>query len=126
MRACRNGLKTSATLRYLKQLRPIVENKTRWSGELALLSRFNEIRSSLIEFADSDGIRLHIDRSEVFAFRERKYERMLEEINHVTIELQRYGTTLSESRSALDLLIESVQSEKNIYSTFYDCYLAAD
>jgi len=127
MSSCRNGLKTSAMLRTLEPLRPIVENATRWSGKHAMLARFNKIRESLITVADSDGVRPAVDRSELFGFRARKYELMLDEINHVTLELQRHGITFSECRSALDLLIGSVQSEgNNIDSPLYDCRLLTD
>ena len=127
MSACRNGLRTSAMLRKLETLRPVVENSTRWSGKHSMLVRFNIIRESLIQVADLDGVRLKIDRSVLFANRALKYERMLNEINQVTIELQRYGITLAECRNALDILIECVNTEKNnIDSPLYGCRLSSD
>ena len=85
MASYKNGIKTSAMLRKLETLRPIVHNVTRWSGKYNMLARFMEVRESLITVADSNGFRVPIDRSELFSYRARIFERMLNEIAQATL-----------------------------------------
>lgn len=44
--------KSAAVLRNLTELRPIMDNATMWSGKVAMLARFNEIRNEIIDAAD--------------------------------------------------------------------------
>ena len=127
MKACRNGLKYTATLRKLEGLSPVVSNPIRWSAKYHMIARFNKIRRSLITVADTDGIDFPIDRSLSFSYKARKWKKMLDEINQVTSELQRKHSTLAECKNAVNILTDSVQMERVCEdSPFYQCRLVTN
>ena len=109
MRACRNGIKSSAMLRKLERLSPLVDNPIRWSAKYHMIARFNEIRECLITIADTDGIDFSIDGSLSFSYKALKCEKMLDEINQVTLELQRKHSTLAECWNSINVPINSVR-----------------
>ncbi len=52
---------------------------------------------------------------------------MLDEVNQVTLELQRKHYTLAECRNAMNIIIDSVRMEsENEDSSFYQCRLGTD
>ena len=77
MRACRNGLKSSAMPRKLERLLPFVDNPIRWSPKYHMIARFNKIRESLITVVDTDGMDFSIARFVSFSYKARNARRCL-------------------------------------------------
>lgn len=132
MTSARARLKNAAILRNITDLRPRIDNTTRWSGKYYILNQFVNMRSDLIEASDEPGCDRVVNPSIAFKNKTTRYTRMLKEINEVTKSLQRKGNTLADYRDDLNALIEAVQDEKgNIGSPFYGCrlgtkYIACD
>jgi len=112
MKAAKPKLKSAAVLRNLTKLRPILYNKTRWSGKHDMLARFVKIRSELIEASQHDDANIIISSELAYDQKVSKFEEMLSEINIATKMLQKKDATLSECRYVLDTLIESVNEER--------------
>jgi len=112
MKEAKTKLKSAAVLRNLTKLRPILYNKTRWSGKHDMLARFLKIRSELIEASQHDDANITISSELAYGQKVSKFKEMLSEINIATKMLQKKDATLSECRYVLDTLIESVNEEK--------------
>lgn len=59
-------LKIYALLRNITDLRPILNNETRWFGKLSMLERFLKIRDELLRIRISPDGHVEVDQSEVF------------------------------------------------------------
>lgn len=124
--------KSAAVLRNLCELRPVMDNETRWSSKVSLLGRFNEIRTEIIDASEHVDADFAVNASPAFAGKVRRYHRMLSEINVITKVLQGKGRTLAECRGDLDTLISAVSDEcNNVTSPLFGCrlttkYIAAD
>eukprot|EP00171_Calliarthron_tuberculosum_P023317 IDg23317t1 len=124
MKAAKSKLKNAAVLRNLTDLRPIMNNVTRWSSTFEMLRRFGRIHDELIVASQNEESDIPIDCSVQFANKTVKYCSMLKEINHVTKRLQTRAYTLASCRADLDTLIEVVsQAKNNPMSPFYGCRL---
>ena len=66
MRQCKKSIKNMAILRNLTMYRPILYNKTRWSGKHHVLKRFVEIRDALIEAQDNPEGTFYLNASTLF------------------------------------------------------------
>ncbi len=123
MASAKMKLKNAALLRNLTELKPVLENKTRWSGKFLMFERFIKLRDCLVEIADSeDSDGLFLDRSNRFLGQCIKYKAMLNEINVVTKHLQTDCITLQECRFALDDLNTQITVNRtNPTSVFYSC-----
>jgi DNA-binding transcriptional MerR regulator len=113
MRAAKQKLKNAALLRNITDLKPVMHNKTWWSGKYLMLKRLGQIRSELIDVSNAEESDLPIDCSIGFANKVRKYTRQLHKIDGVIKYLQTHGVSLSEGHVALDALIEGVASDKD-------------
>lgn len=124
MLQCKRRLTNRSRLRNLTDLSPVVPNATRWSGNKHMLCRFSEIREDLIIVASTESTTLTIDRSDYFPERVDKLAKMLTEIDTVTLKLQKSGASLACCRYVVDILRESVETEKqNPNSNLYGCKL---
>ncbi len=66
-------LKNTAVLRNITDLKPIMHNRTRWSGKLYMLRRFLNIREELLEIHDSRDVDIEIDDTTRFQGKVIKY-----------------------------------------------------
>ncbi len=112
MKSAKVKLKNAAILRNITELVPITDKDTRWSGMYRVLSRFDRLRDYLLEASDEQGCELSFNSSNVFAAKNRRYARMLGEINQVTLSLQKEGHSLADCRDDLDALLEAINEEK--------------
>jgi hypothetical protein len=116
MVCAKQKLRNAAVLRNITDLRPVLENKTRWSGKVAMLTRFIRFRQYLIEAADhkeADGLDKVLDRSGEFLFNAQKYEQWLSCINTITKKLQEACLPLSTAHHLMDFLESEVVNRKN-------------
>ncbi len=104
--------RSKTVLRNLTDLKPIMDNRTRWSGKLYMLRRVLNIREELLEIHDSRDGDIEIDDTTRFQGKVIKYTKMLRTIDIVTKSLQNKYHTLSECGDDLDVLMEAVNEEK--------------
>ena len=124
MRQCKKSLKNAAVLRNLSTLKPIMYNKTRWSGKHDVLKRFIEIREDLIKTADDENTSLEVNSSIGFLNKVKKHQKTLARIQIATKELQTQFHSLSSCRADLDLLLEDVSMYRNqIGHNLFQCKL---
>ena len=121
---CKGKLTNAALLRNISRLKPIIHNKTRWSGKYYMLNRFTKIWSSLLEVAQNDQVSLDIDESAAFARKVDRYQKQLYHINLTTKFLQTRLLPLSMCVSSLDMLHEDIEEHKqNDQHNLYRCKL---
>ena len=92
-----------------------------------MIKRFNLIFDELEEVADTEGLVLPVERT--YRFRETclKLAKQLEQINTVTVALQKHSITLNESRFLIDTLIETIEKQKMLPGApLYKCKLKYD
>ena len=124
MRNVKSKLKNTAVLRKLTKLKPLLSNDTRWSGKVAVVRRFIDIKEQLIEASEHEDSDFFVNTSSSFKSKTKRYFSMLSEINVVTKSLQEKGRTLAQSRKDFDTLIGAVREEKNVRdSKLYGCRL---
>ena len=124
MSDARSKLKNAAILRNITDLRPKLDNDTRWSGKFEILKQFAKMRDDILEAAEHPDCDIKMNKSNAFANKTNRYVRMLKEINDVTRSLQSDGHTLADCRDDINALIEAVTDEKDdINSVFYGCRL---
>ena len=124
MRQCKGSLKNAAMLRNLCTLKPILYNKTRWSGKHDTLLRFIEIRMSLIDAANDENTNIDINATNGFLNKVKKHQKHLERIQLPTKEMQTQYHTLSDCRADLDLLIQDITECRTIQGhDLYQCDL---
>ena len=124
MRQCKQSLKNAAVLRNLSTLKPIMYNKTRWSGKHDVLKRFIKIREDLIKAADDENTTLEVNSTMGFLNKVKRHQKALARIQIATKEMQTQFHSLSSCRADLDLLLEDI----NLYKTevghdLYQCKL---
>ena len=124
MTQCKQRLKNAAMLHNLQQpdgepeLKPIVHNKSRWSGKYCMLDHFVAIRDQLVQVSDTEGLELDMNPSRVFLEKVFKYKNQLIHIQYVTKYLQTNQLKLCDCRMALDMLkgnLENHQDSANLY-----------
>jgi hypothetical protein len=115
MACAKQKLRNAALLRNITDLRPILENKTWWSGKAAMLVRFIRLRDKLIEAADnkeSDGLDNVLDRSTGFLSKTQKYEKWMSCINTITLKLQERCLPLSKAHHLMEFLESEIASRR--------------
>jgi hypothetical protein len=127
MLSAKRKLKNAALLRNLTNLKPVIHNKTRWSGKHFMLTRFLRIRDELIEVADNEeSVELDINTSAQFLAKVKKNHGHLKEINAVTVFMQTRLLSLAQCRGALDMMINQIQENKTrLGHVFYGCTFTA-
>ena len=80
MRQCKKSLRNAAVLRNLTTLKPILHNKTRWSGKYDTLSRFIKIRSSLIDATNDENTNIDINTINCFLTKVKKRQKHMKRI----------------------------------------------
>ena len=88
--------------------RPTLHNKTRWTGKHVILEKCTIIRNSSMKALIDDESNVHMNRSQLFYCKVRKFERMLHFVKLTEIFLQTRKLKLSDGRAYLDMLIEDV------------------
>ena len=126
----KGSTKKSAALRKLTFLVPTLYNKTRWSGKLYVLERFIRLRDMLIELrTGTDGEEFEdviTDEiiSPVLRDRVAKWVKMLEDINQVTLLLQKRMITLAKAQSLLSNLEADIGlARNNANARLHSCML---
>ena len=114
MKSAKNSLKNAAILSELTPLKPVIYNKTRWSGKFDMLSRFLRIRCQLIQVAADEESNMHVNDSPMFLQSVKKFHRSMEVLNKVTIKLQQRCKTLSSCRVLLDYIIQKKENDADI------------
>ena len=104
MSSVRGILKNAAILRNLTDLRPKINNATRWSGKCLILHQFTQMRDDLIEATEDPNNDIIINTTTAFLNKVSRYLRMLQEINEVSKSLQTENHTLSNCRDDLNTL----------------------
>jgi len=104
MKAAKAKLKNAAILRNLTHLKPVLYNKTRWSGKSAVLERFVRIREQLIQAADNESAsaEIPIERSASFRDKAAKYGEQMKRINQYSVLLQEREKTLADCDECLE------------------------
>ena len=95
------------------ELKPIVHNKTRWSGKYYMLDRFVAIRDQLVQGSDTEGLELDMNPSRAFLEKALKYKNQLKHIQYVTKYLQTNQLKLCDCRMALDMLKENIENHQD-------------
>ena len=105
MKEAKNSLKNAALLRRLTPLKPVLFNKTRWSGKFNMLTRFVRVRVQLVTVAENEDSNLSVWADVVFYNRTVRITMVLDKFNEVTIFMQTRLLTLSLCHRSLDHLI---------------------
>jgi hypothetical protein len=109
-------LRNAALLRNITELRPILHNKTRWSGKGAMLTWFIRMHPHLIEAAESpesEGLNQVFDKTEAFLNKAKKYKKWMSIINTITKKLQERCLPLSTAHHLMEFLQSEVDSRRN-------------
>jgi hypothetical protein len=106
MKEAKNSLKNASLLRRLTSLKPVLFNKTRWSGKFNMLSRFVRVRVQLVTVAEDENSNLTVRADIMFYRKTVRVTLVLEKFNEVTIFMQTRLITLSMCRRSLDHLID--------------------
>ena len=124
MRQCKQSLKNAAVLRNLSTLKPIVYNKTRWSGKHNVLKMFIKIREDLIKTADDENTTLDVNSTMGFLNKVKQHQKALARVHIATKETQTQFHSLSICRAYLELLLEDINSHKTeVGHNLYQCKL---
>ncbi|KAI0559108.1 Ribonuclease H-like protein [Gracilaria domingensis] len=124
MTQCKQRLCNAALLRNIVNLKPIVHNKTRWSGKFYMLERFLRFCDNLIEVSQDERSNLDVNDSVAFRNKVARYVRQLQEIDHTTKYLQVRKLSLANCREALDMLTDDVNGGiESSDSPFFHCSL---
>ena len=124
MRQCKQSLRNAAVLRNLSTLKPIMYNKTRWSGKYDVLKRFIKIREDLIKAADDENTTLEVNSTMGFLNKVKRHQKALARIQIATKEMQTQFHSLLSCRADLDLLVEDINMYKTeVGHVLYQCKL---
>ncbi len=74
MTDCQSGLINPTILRNLTDYKPTVYNNTQWSGKYLMIKKFNQLRSILIQTADSEHSQVVIDGGSIFKMKCENWE----------------------------------------------------
>jgi hypothetical protein len=125
MLQCKQRLKNAALLRNLVVLKPIIHNKTRWSGKFQMLARWLRLREPLMmSVSESGDSTLDMDDTVRFKNKVTKYTNQMKHINYCTKHLQTRKLTLGNCCEALQALTEQVEAERaDAGADLYQCKL---
>ena len=102
----------AALLRNVTELKPVLDNKTRWSGKFYMVERYCRIYEDIIKASHHDHSSIDITELAPIA-RAKKVQSMLAEIDAVTKALQESKLPLAHGRKYLDDLSRQVHRNKN-------------
>ena len=120
MKKAKTKLKHTAMLRNMTHLKPVLYNKTRWSGKYYMFERWIQLRDTLIDLSANDGAELEVNESLSFFNATKKFTKCLKQFDIVTKKLQEKNLTLSTGRILLDTLVKKANERKNeIGSAFH-------
>ena len=105
MKQAKVSLKNTAVLSELTPLKPVLYNKTRWSGKFDTLSRFIKICEQLIQAALHEDADLVVNSSVVFLNNVKMYHKPMTKLNEITKKLQQRCCLLSKCRTYLDYVV---------------------
>ncbi len=124
MANCRSGLKNRAMLRNLTSLSPIIENRTRWSGKFAMLTRFFRIYDSIKKVAVDENFDIVMNFIPSFKQAVAHYQARFKEFNDMTLFLQQKHFSVSDCRLAVENLTKLLERRRDNPTTkFYQCNL---
>ena len=113
----------AALLRNITELRPVLDNKTRWSGKFSMVDRYCRIYDDILKASQEENASIDISRVASFT-KARKVQLMLGEINEVTKALQESKLSLCQGRKFLEDLSRQVNRKKNDpMHALYQCKL---
>ena len=113
----------AALLRNVTDLKPVLDNKTRWSGKYSMVDRYCQIYEEIVQASQEDNASIEISEAASIA-KARKVRNMLAEINVVTVALQESMVSLAQGRRYLDELIRQVNKGKLVKThALYQCKL---
>lgn len=107
---CKTRLCNADILRNIIDLRPVLHNKTRWSGKLHMLQRFLQSRDELIEVSNDRRSDFHVNSSVNFKRKVERYCTQLQQNDFATRELQTRKISLFYCKNVLDWLVADVRS----------------
>jgi len=134
MSAVKVSNKNSAVLRKETKLRPLLENKTKWTGRMKMMKNFISMREALIKSSKHENAAIDISNvcSSRFLNEATCLDKMLYDVLLATKTLQEKLIKLSDCREVLDCLIEVAndgEDDPNSHwyeSGFQDKYIASD
>ena len=116
------SIKNVAVLSEITDLKPILYNKTRWSGKYHTLDRFLRLHDAFIEASYDAESDFHLDTTQRFKENVERILKPLERMNFVTVNMQHRCILLARCHKFLDNIIEKVE-ERNLNpdDKFYNC-----
>lgn len=89
MKSIKSKVKSASVWQNLAELKPAMNNETRWSGKVAMLHRFNEMYDEILEASAHDDEDFAVNQSVTLVQQTEKYYNMLAEVDMVAKSLQR-------------------------------------
>ncbi len=111
MKSAKNSLKNAAILSELTNLKPVLYNKTRWSGKFDTIDRFIRIRSDLITAANNIECDVEVEDGMNFLRTCEKYHRIMKRMNEITIKMQTSYISLSSCRRNMEYIISRHETD---------------
>ena len=105
----------AAILRNLTDLRPVLDNKTRWLGKFHMVQRYCRIYDEIVAASLEDESSINISSIASFS-KAQKLLGMLEEINSVTVALRERHLSLDQGRKYLNELSRQLSKHSNTNS----------
>ena len=126
--------KNSAVLRKETKLRPLLENKTKWTGGMKMMKNFLSMREAILKSSKHENSSFDVSNvcSSRFLNDATRTDKMLYDVMLATKTLQEGLIKLSDCREVLDCLIEVVKEGEDdptshwYESGFQDKYIAPD
>ncbi len=127
MRHCKGQRCDRAILKNLTLLNPVLDNETKWNGIYRMLKRFVQICSELVALSEDERSDILLNQSVAFKNAVGRYEKMFEDFNAVTQQLQKRNIRLCEFCLLLYSLAEGImQGKPDRTNSLYKCELASD
>jgi hypothetical protein len=108
----KNSLCNAAVLRNLTDLVVVVNSKTCWSGNAAMVNCFIHIYEELKDAHDSEDSSFPLETGAAFKLKATRSDAMLKEINSVTKAMQENGISLLNCREIIMLLKKKIAQKK--------------
>ncbi len=112
MRTVKSKLRYSAALRNRTELRPVLQNSTRWSGMYCMLARYGRNKAELENILECDAENGELINDTGLGTKAARYQKMLGVLDVATKELQVRGLTLAGCYEILDSLTDAVREER--------------
>ena len=123
MVSIKGSLKNSALLRKVTQLRPVIENVTRWTSVFSMMTRTLRIFDHLMDLANDNSntiVQNEAVTSTTFNRRAQKKTSLMFEINQACLHLQQKYCKRATRRAILDFIIKNARENKTtVASPFY-------